>query len=181
VTRPLDPAALADVEAVRRLVLEYCRGIDRLDLELVRRCYHPDAVDDHGTFRGTVDEYLVWVERLLGRYDGTMHLVANHLVELHGDVARSEAYGVAHHWAASGEPRLNLTIGFRFLDRVERRDGDWRIAHRTATTEWVHHVPAEQRWPVPEGIAVGRRDAADPLWGLVPELGGPPPGLRHPT
>lgn len=172
-TRPLDPATLADVEAVQRLVLEYCRGIDRLDLEAVRRCYHPDAIDDHGTFRGTVDEYLAWVGRLLPRYDGTVHMVANHLVEVAGDVARSEAYGVARHWSASGEDRLNLVIGFRYLDRVECRDGDWRIAHRVATTEWVEHVAPEQRWPIPPGIAVGRRDGEDPLWAIAPELGGP--------
>lgn len=169
---------LADIEAIRQVVLRYCRGIDRLDLELVRACYHPDATDTHGTFTGTVDEYLVWVERVLGRYEDTFHLIGNHLVELvegpSGDpstVARSEAYGVAHHRSRDPDPHRNLTVGFRFLDRFERREGgEWRIARRIATTEWVTALGPEQRWPLPAGGAVGGRGRRDPLYGLVPEL-----------
>ncbi len=169
-----DLDALVDTEAVRDVVLRYCRGVDRLDLGLVRSCYHPDATDTHGTFTGTVDEYLAWLERILARYDATFHLIGNHLVELAGDVARSEAYGVAHHRSTDSDPRRNLTVGFRFLDRMERRhDGAWRIARRVATTEWVLAVPPEQRWPLPEGGVEGRRDATDPLWGLGAEFPGP--------
>jgi hypothetical protein len=176
VPEPGELRRLLDVEAVRDVVLRYCRGIDRMDLELVRSCYHPDATDDHGTFVGAVDEYLVWVERLLRRYDTTFHLIANHLVDVDGDVARSEAYGIARHQAADPDPRRNLTIGFRFLDRFERRQGQWRIARRVATTEWVEATPPESRWPVPDGIAVGRRDRSDPLYGMWADVDGHPPG-----
>ncbi|MEI6002085.1 hypothetical protein H3V53_34635 [Paraburkholderia bengalensis] len=30
----------------------YCRGIDRIDWDLVRTCYHPDAFDEHGSSGG---------------------------------------------------------------------------------------------------------------------------------
>ena len=168
---PSDLQRLVDAEAIRDVVRRYCRGIDRMDLALVRSCYHPDAVDDHGTFVGTVDEYLEWVERLLVRYDATFHLVANQLVEVEGDLARSETYGVAHHRSSDPDPKLNLTIGFRFLDRFERRPGSgWRIARRVATTEWVQAVTPGQAWPIPDGIGVGRRGPDDPLYDLVPEF-----------
>lgn len=170
-TSSADPSAvqrLVDAEAIRDVVRRYCRGIDRMDLALVRSCYHPDAVDDHGTFVGTVDEYLTWVERLLGRYDATFHLVANQLVEVDGDRARSETYGIAHHRSSDPDPKRNLTVGFRFLDRFERRDPDgWRIARRVATTEWVQTVTPEQGWPIPDDIAVGRRGPDDPLYGVA--------------
>ena len=58
---------LLDQRAIRDVVLRYCRGIDRLDLELVRDCYHPDATDDHGGFVGDRDEYVEWVGGVLGR------------------------------------------------------------------------------------------------------------------
>jgi hypothetical protein len=168
---------LLDVEAIRDVVRRYCRGIDRVDLDLVRDCYHPDATDTHGSFSGTVDEFLVWVERLLGRYDATFHLIGNHLVELVDTadgapptIARSEAYGVAHHRSEDPDPKRNLTVGFRFLDRFERRDGGWRIARRVATTEWVTALAPEQRWPMPESGALGLRGHDDPLYDLVPEL-----------
>ncbi len=167
---------LLDVEAVKEVVLRYCRGIDRLDLDLVRSCYHPDATDTHGAFTGTVDEYLEWVEGLLARYDATFHMIGNHVVDFgesasggQPDVAVSEAYGVAHHRATDPDPRRNLTVGFRFIDRMERRDGTWRIARRVATTEWVTSNPTTDRWPLPD-TGLGRRGHDDPLHEALSEL-----------
>lgn len=171
---------LLDIEAIKEVVLRYCRGIDRLDLDLVRSCYHPDATDTHGAFTGSVDDYLMWVEGLLARYDATFHMIGNHLVDFApptsagaADVAVSEAYGVAHHRSADPDPRRNLTVGFRFIDRMERRDGAWRIARRVATTEWVRSNPSTDRWPLPD-TGLGRRGPGDPLPEALAELHRPP-------
>jgi hypothetical protein len=171
-----DPAVqrLVDRQAIADVVLRYCRGIDRLDLELVRACYHPDATDEHGTFLGTRDEYVDWVAGILTRFTGTMHVVANQLIELDDDggagdrdIARCETYGVAYHW---GDPpddsRRNFTTGFRYVDRFARRDGEWRIAQRVAVREWTHVVPAEQQLGIPperDGRR-GLRDRSDAVY-----------------
>lgn len=135
---------LLDKQAIHEAVLRYCRGIDRRDRALVRDCYWPDATDDHaGAFSGSRDEFVEWVFGVLERYTGTMHVIANHLVEIDGDVADSEAYGVAYHRGdPPDDPRRNFTTGFRYLDRFERRDGDWRIAARAVALEWHHASPA---------------------------------------
>jgi hypothetical protein len=162
VTDPLQQ--LLDERAIRDVLHRYCRGVDRLDLELVRSCYHPDAVDDHGAFRGGVDEFLAWIGRLLPRYGVTTHLLSNVVVEHHPsrpDVARVESYGVAEHQTPGGPPELNLTIAFRYLDRFERRDGAWRIADRFCTTEWVRTNPPASIFPVDERFERGRRDGTD--------------------
>ncbi len=160
-------ALLAD-RAIRDLLLRYCRGIDRMDRDLVRACYHPGARDSHGTFEGGVEEFLDWVWRVLSRYTATMHYVANQLVELHPDDparARSEAYGVAVHRTEGGDAKGNLTTGFRFVDDVAwRADGGWRIVRRRAVTEWVTVTRTEDRWPIPVGMLVGRRDRTDPVY-----------------
>jgi len=160
--------ALLDRQAVADVVLRYCRGIDRLDLELVRACYHPDATDDHGSSHvRTRDEYVEWVAGVLERFTGTMHVVSNQLIEIDGDHAHSETYGVAYHW---GEPiddaRRNFTTGFRYVDRFERRDGEWRIARRVSVREWTHVVPAAQQQVIPperDGRR-GRRDRDDAVY-----------------
>jgi SnoaL-like domain len=178
VTRPSppgpDPAELVellDKQAVHEVVLRYCRGIDRMDSELVRGCYHPDATDTHGSFDGTVDEFVTWAFRLLERYEATVHLVANHLSTIVGDVAIAETYGVARHRSADPDPRRNLSVGFRYLDRLERRDGGpWLIARRIATTEWVTPPPEGPRWPIPDTDVRGRRGPDDPLYDLLAEL-----------
>jgi hypothetical protein len=157
--------ALLDKQAIRESVLQYCRGVDRLDLALVRSCYHPDGREVHGSFQGTPGEYAEWLGHVLARYDGTSHLVANQLIELDGDSAWSETYGVARHW---GEPatdhRRNFTSGFRFVDRFERRDGAWKVAERTAVLDWVSVEGPETRHPNPGGGPKGARDETDALY-----------------
>jgi hypothetical protein len=100
-----------------------------------------------------------------------MHLVANHLVTIRGDAAVAETCGIAHHRSADPDPRRNLKVGFRYLDRFERRaSGQWLIADRTATTEWVEAPVDGQFWPIPADSAIGTRDATDPLHRLLDEL-----------
>ncbi len=160
-------------QEIAELVYRYCRGADRLDMELIRSCYHPDATDSHGSFQGTVDEYLEWSERLLRRYTATLHTVPNVLIELDGQAdaegtwwARSEAYGVAYHWTDGGPPELNLTVGFRFIDDVcSHQGGPWLIQRRVATTEWVRE---EQYRPVDDRFLRGSRDRSDPLYAPRP-------------
>ena len=162
-----DAAALQTLLAerdIRNVVLRYCRGVDRLDEEVVRSCYHPGAHDEHGSFSGDVEAYIEWSFRLLRGYDATMHFIGNQLVEVQGDVARAESYGVAYHRKLGGEARQNLTTGFRFVDRFEGREGDWRIARRVATTEWVRAERPGDQWPIPDHLRVGSRDRSDPVY-----------------
>lgn len=171
-------AELLAKQEITELLYRYCRGVDRLDMDLVRSCYHPDATDSHGTFEGTVDEYLEWSERLLRRYTGSVHTVLNVLVRVDAkseasadggtvEWARSEAHGIARHWTVGGPPELNLSVGFRFIDDVTRRDGGpWLISRRVATTEWVRE---EQFRPFDERFLRGSRDRSDPVYAPRPD------------
>lgn len=47
-------------QEITELLYRYCRGIDRLDWDLVRSCYHDDAFDDHSIFRGSPDEFVAF-------------------------------------------------------------------------------------------------------------------------
>jgi len=166
--------AMAELVAKREIeevVLRYCRGIDRMDRELVRSCYHPDASEEHGSFYGGVEEFLDWVFRLLARYETTMHFVGNVLIELAGDAAVAESYGVAWHRSSDPRPQWNLTTGFRYLDRFERRgDTGWRIARRIAVTEWSRVDTPEHRFTPASGHRRGRRDRGDALYELLEGL-----------
>jgi SnoaL-like domain len=154
---------LADKQAIYEVVLRYCRGIDRLDMELVRSCYHPGAMDHHGGFEGERDQYVAWVGPALRRLRATQHLVANHLVELDGDRARSETYGTAAHLGDPAQGTESFTTGFRYVDTFERRDGDWRIVERFFLREWIRPEP-DQRPGDPAESPVGARDRSDPVY-----------------
>jgi SnoaL-like domain len=156
---------LLDKQAIHEVVLRYCRGVDRLDMALVRSCYHDDGIDHHTGFTGSADDYVAWIDVGLRRFAGTMHLIGNHLSELEGEKAYAETYGTAHHWGEPlGDPALNFTSAFRYVDRFERRDGHWRISERFAVREWTRSIPADQvRAKEGEG-PVAYRDRSDPVY-----------------
>ncbi len=54
----MTPDELVDRELIRDLVQRYARGVDRRDFELVRSCYHADAIDEHGPYVGGVDGFV---------------------------------------------------------------------------------------------------------------------------
>jgi hypothetical protein len=156
---------LAAESDIRRVILRYCRAIDRLDVPLLRSCYHPDAVEEHGSFAGSIDEYVAWVVPLVEKFDMTMHVVGNVLVEVDGpETARVETYGIAFHRGDPAKPARNLTTGFRYVDRFECRDGAWRIARRIAITEWSRIDDPATWWEVPSTHRAGRRDGEDPVY-----------------
>lgn len=176
----MDPrlGRLLDKQEIQEVVHSYCRGIDRRDLAIVRGAYHPDATEEHGSFSGSVDEYLEWVDGLLARYRFTMHLVGNILIEFGDDPDRAavETYGVALHRSGEDEPHaahLNLATGFRYLDRFERRDGAFKIAGRVAVSEWSIQIPSDSWWEIPDSLLQGRRDSGDALYALLSSLRGP--------
>ncbi len=131
-----DLQRLVDEAAIRRVVGLYARGVDRMDWELIRSCYHIGAIDQHGWFDGPADDYVAWLHDKLRACDFTLHHVGQQLIEFEGDdVAWSEASCVALHRlpARDGELPYDRTVLVRFCDRFERRNGDWRIAHRVVT------------------------------------------------
>jgi ketosteroid isomerase-like protein len=159
------PAAvhtLLDKQEIHECIMRYCRGIDRCDEELIRSAYHPDAYDDHGGFKGTVDEFVSWIiPALLRAWKGTLHFMGNELVEVQGDVAYSESYFVAYHRLDRHGKEFDTVFGGRYVDRFERRNGVWRIARRTVVHDWSRVDPLVEAWPGAASFAQGQRTHED--------------------
>ncbi len=147
---------------INDLVLRYCRGIDRLDLDLVRSCYHDGGIDHHTGFDGPVEEYVEWLRPLLSRSKGgTHHMIGNHYSEVNGDEAVAETYAHATHWGGRSDPaRAFFTTGVRYVDHLALRDGRWGIVERWAIREWIRQEGDRLSAP-PETLA--RRDGTDPI------------------
>lgn len=133
---------LWDREQIRQCLHRYARGVDRFDRELILSAFHPDAIDEHGKFVGTGEEFVDWA---LGMHDRAQlshqHCLLNHGCEIDGDTAHAETYFIFAAMNRSGRP---LTIGGgRYVDRLEKRNGQWRIAARVTLRDWsgLDHVP----------------------------------------
>lgn len=157
-------AALLDKQDCIELVYTLARAIDRCDAALIAACYHPDATDDHGIVKGTIDEFIAGVIPMLEGMNCTQHNITNMLVTLHGEEARGEAYFIAQHSLAGTAGSVEMFAAGRYLDRFTRRAGVWKIAHRLAVYDWTMTVPASGSWdaePMVSLLQRGKRGAAD--------------------
>jgi hypothetical protein len=120
---------LRDRQEIYDCLMRYCRGIDRLDRDLLLSAYHPDALDDHGVFVGGVEAFADHVFKLHGTYQHrTQHHITNHRCEIDGDVANCESYYLFR--SLNKTAPLHTDASGRYLDRMERRGGRWAIAAR---------------------------------------------------
>lgn len=136
----------ADKLECRELVTLLARGVDRCDADIMRSCFHPDATDDHGAFKGTAEEFVQWVMPVLDSMKRTQHIIGQSLVEVDGDRAAAESYFVAHHTIATPDGDILMIAAGRYLDRFERRDSVWKISHRHAIYDWNSSVPSTDDW-----------------------------------
>lgn len=167
--RERDLQALLDKQALYELAVRYARGIDRRDRELLLSVYHDDAIDEHGAvFSGGPVAFADWQPEGMRRFEITTHYIMNTAYRLDGDRAEGELHFIAYH-RTTGDDAREIHVGGRYLDRYERRDGVWKIAHRTLVWDFVRDEPV-----VPEQQAflrsLGHQGAAaeDPSFSLLP-------------
>lgn len=130
--------ALLDRDAIRAALARVARGEDRRDAALIASACWPDSVTDYGVFRGVFAEYLAWVVPGSEAMVDTQHVLGQSHIELSGDEARVETHVISYHRVDhGGGDERDTCIGGRYLDRFERRDGEWRIAARTMLYDWV--------------------------------------------
>jgi hypothetical protein len=134
----IDDRRLEELSAKQEIVdllLLYCRGVDRCDTELIKRAFWEDAYDNHGAHAAPAWEFAdSIVASKLATTAWTTHAVTNHLVEVDGDVAFSEAIVLTFQKRTTGD-EVNIFCG-RYVDRVERREGEWRFAYRQMIHDW---------------------------------------------
>lgn len=157
----------ADRDAIREALARYCRGVDRLDAELLRSAYHPDAVDDHGPFKGERDEFVAWVIPFLRReYVATAHHLSTQFIALSDGWADVETYAIVEQHKRVAGRSVALIVSCRYVDRFERRHGQWRIAHRVVVTDLARTEtvkPWEGSSPA-SSLTWGSRGPTDPVY-----------------
>jgi len=140
---------LVDERAILRRLMDYCRGIDRLDEALVASVYHPDGTDDHGSFVGLGSDFARLVVRRLREHAlSTTHFIGHPIIDFTSDFAADvEVQVLAWHRVRRHDGEWLEKFGGRYFDRFEKRDGEWRIAHRAVTHDWDALERVEPAFP----------------------------------
>ena len=131
-----DLRTLIDRDRIRHCLERLARGEDRRDGAMIRASCWPDCTTDYGVFEGDFDAYYAWVIPGADAIINTQHLLGQTYLELDGDRARAETQVVSYHRVNTGSEERDTVIGGRYLDLMEKRDGEWRIAGRTMLYDW---------------------------------------------
>ncbi len=165
--RNSDIEAYVARKAIAGVLALHSRGIDRADANLLAGAYHDDATVDYGQFTGPAGKFAALVVSERAGKPVTLHRTSNRYIAVKGDAAYSESYVIAYmEDAADGGPVQRL-VGGRYLDRLTRRDGRWRIGHRTYVMDWNTNRPSTASWSEPAAdlahfLPRGAQGAADP-------------------
>jgi hypothetical protein len=157
---------LLDRQDILDCLTRFSRAMDRFDRDLFLSAFHADAVIAAGPYVGGPQGLCDWSFDLHEQGQvATHHNLLNHSCDIDGDVAHAETYYL---FVGRNRDETNWIAGGRYIDRLERRDGQWKIALRTNAIEWSGMVPT---MPVPFGDVPGidlngapSRDRTDPSY-----------------
>lgn len=135
-----------DRQAIYDCIKRNARGNDRFDVELVTSSYHADGIHELGEKLISGREYGEHANHAhAALFDANLHNVTMHMCEIDGDVAHAESYSLGI-FLDKGSETGRILAG-RYLDRLEKRDGEWRIVLRRATVE----IAIEGKATLPNG------------------------------
>lgn len=136
-----DVQYLMDRTAILDCIARHSRGQDRHDVEMLTSAYHKDARDEHGVIVNKASDYAKWVNAL---HDSLFclhtHNICTHNCEIEGDTAHCESYVLFG--LLTKEMETVWFGGGRYLDRLEKRNGEWKIALRRTMIDYIFEADA---------------------------------------
>jgi hypothetical protein len=174
---------MLDHHDIRTLLAEYCHGCDRHDYLRMADTYHDDSWDDHGNYKLPGKEFAVEaITANLKDANMLMHHLGQSLIRVDGDEAGADTYFIASvSTTEDGKEVINQIAG-RYVDRLERLAGKWKIKTRVCVREWSISLPVDRDWLTGHDFVTGKRSGSDPSY---PALGiehrGFPPGVQAPS
>jgi hypothetical protein len=157
---------LTDRQEIYDCLVRTSRGNDRFDEALIVGSYHPDGLHELGENFIPGPHYGAYAnDGHAAICDVNMHTVCMHSCEIDGDLAHAESYVIGL-FADKGAETSRMIAG-RYLDRLEKRGGEWKIVLRRTTVEVVMEGMARLpngQTPSGSGYLKGSRDRSDPSY-----------------
>lgn len=146
-----------DERQITGLLVRWGYARDSDDWETLAECFHDDATIHISWISATAKEFVARSRAMAARRkpgDHMKHVIAPPWIRVHRD--RGFARGNANLYIRTtidGCP-FDLQSWIRFFDRLEKRQGDWRIVKRTAVYEKDRMDPVDARL-VPKDFFAG--------------------------
>ena len=155
---------LADRHAIRDCIMRECNGRDRQDEAMIASCWWEDGKDEHGAYIHLAPDYPARANAgHRSQFLMTSHNLTNHLCDLDGDTAHCQNYVMGALFWKDGKT-TTLAMG-RYLDRLEKRNGEWRLLVRRCTIEATADCDASWIYSdAIKGFLRAKWDGSDPCY-----------------
>jgi hypothetical protein len=125
---------LVDRAEILDCISRHARGHDRHDSDLLTSSYHDDGIDEHGNAVNPGPKYAEWANpQHAAGSQSHQHHITTHNCEIEGDVAHCDSYVIVVLLNHDGV--TTRLISGRYVDRLERRNGLWKLVVRKSTVE----------------------------------------------
>ncbi len=149
-----DTIRLEDREAIRDVLTAYAHAVDRRQWQIMQHLFHPDAEFQFGTISGDWQNFVEQARGVIDPCIATQHQLGQILFGFESDtVCHTETYMTAMHTIPAGYPTpevfpdkgkiYSAVIAGRYVDRMELRSGEWRIAKRIGLYDWREYREVE--------------------------------------
>lgn len=131
----------ADRHEIEHILDLYATIIDAREYERLTEVFLPDAVLDYsssGAEPGPLHPVAAWIEKGLGLFARSQHMIVNKQVELAGERATSRSLFFNPLVARDGNV---MFVGGEYRDSWLRTPVGWRIIERVEETSWTFGLP----------------------------------------
>jgi hypothetical protein len=151
-------------EEIAEMYWRYTRGLNRHDMELLRSAFWPDGQVNYGSNSWASHEWTVsWERNFLRGLASQAHHLTNMTMDINGDIAHVESYLIA--LRRTPDEQSTIFGCGRYIDRVDRRDGVWRIAVREFVPHcWIEAKSVLGSYFPQSAIDMGTYDRTDPSY-----------------
>jgi len=155
-----------DRHAIYDCLVRFARGLDRQENELLKSAFHDGATISHGMYSGEVSGFADFIGeyRISSGVVQATNRVNQALIEFTSDdSADVETYILSFLDTEMDGKFIARTVGGRYLDRFERRHGDWKVASRLYVMDWNSSSPStvDVDGSYFGDLAIGRTDRKD--------------------
>jgi len=173
-TESMDAKTIQEVkdhQDITQLLYRNVRSIDRLDADLMKSTYWPDAIQDHQDpinpidYSGNAWEFCDYAVSELAKIERTHHRLSNIMIDINGDKAYAEAYVWAYHYFKTPQGNKEGILLGRYQNQLEKRDGEWKIVYRLTIFDANQTVDATDTWG-DQFRNMGKRFPEDQSYGI---------------
>lgn len=135
---------LYDKQMLHDNMMQYIRGVDRQDLELMKSTYWSDSTDEHGYFVGGG---LEWCEEAT-KWKHLIHNCNHHVSNVYCEIEKNRAKRESMFLLVVNfkDPAVSHFTGGRYRDLCEKRGNEWKILRRSVVWDWSEKRPTQPGW-----------------------------------